>query len=257
MWQLESKAEQPSIDAISGYVFVKPTDSISYNLDVRKIQDTLQCSSSMISPHPKVTGAFRVNMGVSGREGSIAVTNFLNQKSNAFPRSVIFAREKTPITQGRVKCLYAIRNSLMSTISEKPDLKGLKVHVGANGSNLFLSYADRKEVFARNTQAKTYTYPVWEHIPLSDTLSQGSAGFIFDKNQIKHQDHAFLYNQILKIVPAAERTDVNMDANGYTNVRGRDDERLGGGRNKYPRHNSNNRDSSGNPGSSGVNSGNT
>eukprot|EP00983_Pelagomonas_calceolata_P051395 1142382-Pelagomonas_calceolata.AAC.15 len=68
----------------------------------------------MISQHPKVAGAFRIDMGMTGRAGASAVTNFVNSRRNLLPRGLILSREKTPITQARQKCVNAICNSLRS-----------------------------------------------------------------------------------------------------------------------------------------------
>eukprot|EP00967_Tisochrysis_lutea_P075600 scaffold101913_cov16-Tisochrysis_lutea.AAC.1 len=50
-----------------------------------KIADTLQCESFEISQHPKVAEAFRINMDMTGRAGTLAVTNFVNTRRNLLP----------------------------------------------------------------------------------------------------------------------------------------------------------------------------
>eukprot|EP00983_Pelagomonas_calceolata_P050490 1141996-Pelagomonas_calceolata.AAC.1 len=80
-----------------------------------------------------------------------------------------------------------------------------------NGSNLFLFFTDRKEAFSRSTNSQTYTCPVWEHIPHDDILNEGTGGFKFDTSNILNQQHAFISDKILKIIPSTGRCDVNMD----------------------------------------------
>lgn len=167
------------------------------------------------------------------------------------------------MTLSRSKCVNIIRTSLLNTISEHRDLKDLKVHVGMNASNLFISYSDRKEALSRSNETKTYTYPVWDHLTYNDALNQGMGGFSYDTNKINDLSHSALYEKILKLIPAADRNDVNMEC-GRTAVREREGEQ-GGRSAKTPRNcnnninNNNNNNSpifsSGDPGPSGVNRG--
>lgn len=252
LWNLENKAEQPAIDAISGYAFVKPADGATSSYDTpQKIADTLQYDTSKISQHPKVAGAFRIDTGMTGRAGTLAVTNFVNSRRNLLPRGLYLTREKTTVTLARQKCVKAIRTSLLSTISEHHELKNLKVHEGMNGSNLFLSFSDRKEAFSRSGNSLTYSYPVWEHIPYDEKLNQGMGGFKFDPTNLLNQQHTYIYEKIKAIIPPTERLDINMDGRN-TGVREREEERPGGAR-KMLRTTTTNNNNNGNPGPSRVN----
>eukprot|EP00983_Pelagomonas_calceolata_P017662 554790-Pelagomonas_calceolata.AAC.1 len=55
----------------------------------------------------------------------------------------------------------AVRDAIDKIISVKPELRGLKTHIGNNASNIVLSYPDRREALDPRSPAAAFVYPTW------------------------------------------------------------------------------------------------
>jgi len=229
LWAMETKADAANSDAVSGSIFAKPNKDCeaSSSWNPGSIAQALQTEVNTVSRHD-VNGAFRIKAGGSGRSGAIAANTFLQQKKPLCPRGMKIAREQTQLTMMRRNCFTPISDLINNVISHNPDLRGLKVLVAGDASNLFLSYHNKREAFNPRSEAVTFIYPVWLHLPYPNTKGSKTL-FRYDRTKLENMDSNFVYNTIKQVLVPPVRTppEIDMTRRGASS-RGRENEREGG-----------------------------
>lgn len=201
-WREDIQRDLSAFEEISGQVYIKAPNNVPTS--PQQIAQTINTNKTII-PRNKPFNSFRIQVGPRGREGTLAVNNFLTQAKPRLPPGYRIMREKTPLSLQREKAVRVINSSIQQTIASQPTYQGLNTHVGTNGSSIFLSYANRND--ARDPtkhNCPAYEYPVWQHVPFSNTMYNFTGGF--DYTHTENLDPTFILSTIQAILPAENDT---------------------------------------------------
>jgi len=176
IWKKDTEQDVRKYIDISGNAVVVPRTNPNVIVPPASISSTLGINEPVV-PFNKSNTAFRIQFGNKGRAGANDVKTFLQQAKDRAPHGWKIQRERTPLTMQRERSLNTINTNIQQALSTIPSCDGLKTHVSTNGTNIFLSYADRQDTLdPQNKDAPAYKYPVWEHFTYDPRLKNGYGG---------------------------------------------------------------------------------
>jgi len=181
IWKKDTEQDVRKYIDISGNAVVVPRTNPNVIVPPASISSTLGIDEPVV-PFNKSNTAFRIQFGNKGRAGANDVKTFLQQAKDRAPHGWKIQRERTPLTMQRERSLNTINTNIQQALSTIPSCDGLKTHVSTNGTNIFLSYADRQDTLdPQNKDAPAYKYPVWEHFTYDPRLKNGYGGLDYKK----------------------------------------------------------------------------
>ena len=198
IWRKDTEKDFHNYEDIAGNAFVVTRD----NASAPTISRTLGTDKTIVPCFKNYT--FRVQVSNKGRAGASDVKSFLQTVQDKAPRQWKVQRERTRLTMQRERSLNTINKAIQETMSTQPSLTGLKTHVGTNGSNIYLSYADRPDALdPKKTDAPAFKYPVWEHFQFEQLSSMGIGGLNYNNVINLHNKtiESLIYRSIPKCTP--------------------------------------------------------
>ena len=194
IWKKDTEKDFHKYEDIAGNAFIVTKDNVSAST----ISRTLGTDKTIVPCTKNHT--FRVQVSNKGRAGASDVKSFLQTVQDKAPQQWKVQRERTQMTMQRERSLNTINKAIQETISTQPSLTGLKTHVGTNGSNIYLSYADRRNALdPKKTDAPAFKYPVWEHFQVDHLLNMGIGGLNY--NNVTNLRNSTIGSLIYRSIP--------------------------------------------------------
>jgi len=211
-WTMKGKLNDLEDASNAGDLFVSPTSNPN-NWSSPTIAQAFNQPLSAVTLNRN--GTYRVTIGGKDRSGRALVKSFINQHRHSFPSGLHVAPFETQITRDRRRCMKPLATTVNNVINQMPQLQGLKAYLGYNFSDIFLSYANKRDAFSARSDAEIFRYPSWRHF-----MKTSTDDFVFDPNHMRSMDTIPIFNIINEVVPPSARPLPEASMNSH-NKRGR------------------------------------
>jgi len=196
-WTTKSKINDIEDASNAGDLFVRPTSN-SNNWTSPAIAQAFSQPISAVTMNRNNT--FRVTIGGKGRSGREHVKNYINQNRSSFPSGLQVSPFETQTSRDRRRCMKPLATFINTVINQMPQLRGLKAYMAYNFSDIYLSYANKRDAFSSRSNAETFLYPSWRHFVKTSTDD-----FVYDPNRLRSMDTIPIFNIINEVVPPSAR----------------------------------------------------